>query len=61
MSAPAGPATLRAMDLRAAVRRLQRLSPWVVDAGLAVGLAAIALTEIARDAPCPCVTASDAW
>jgi signal transduction histidine kinase len=61
MSAPAGRATLRAMDLRAVVHRLQRLSPWVVDAGLAVALAAIALTEIARDAPCPCVTASDAW
>jgi signal transduction histidine kinase len=49
------------MDLRAAVRRLERLSPWVVDAGLALGLAGLALTEIANDARCPCVTAADAW
>ena len=49
------------MDLRAAVRRLQGLSPWVVDAGLASALAGIALTEIANDAHCVCVTASDTW
>jgi signal transduction histidine kinase len=49
------------MDLRAAIHRLQGLSPWVVDAGLAAGLAGIALTEIAIDAGCVCVTASDAW
>src|SRR5438034_2141332 len=52
---------IEAMDLRAAVRRLGRLSPWVVDAGLAAGLAVIALTEIAVDTRCACLATSDVW
>jgi signal transduction histidine kinase len=61
MSAARAAVYIEAMDLRAAVRRLERLSPWVVDAGLAAGLAVIALTEIALDARCACLAASDVW
>jgi signal transduction histidine kinase len=61
MSATSAAVYIEAMDLRAVVRRLQRLSPWVVDAGLAAGLAVIALTEIALDARCACLAASDVW
>jgi signal transduction histidine kinase len=61
MSATSAAVYIEAMDLRAVVRRLQRLSPWVVDAGLAAGLAVIALAEIALDARCACLAASDVW